>query len=66
MICNFKGILGLDIAGNTVGHLEQAGEIDDFVQIKSKKMFQNYVLYSDGFLSTFCLLTALLGVNIYK
>ncbi len=56
---NLKNVIGFGVAGNFANHLEQAGEIVDFVDIKvedenaPKGIFPFYVPNSDTFLATF-------------
>ncbi len=50
--------IGLGLAGNQAGHLEQAGEDSDFTNVKSeenapKGIFPWYVPAADGFLATY-------------
>ncbi|MET4694186.1 DUF5718 family protein [Endozoicomonas lisbonensis] len=56
----FKHVIGLGVAGNFAGHLEQAGEAADFVAVKTeeaiapKAIFPFYVPSQEaGFLSTY-------------
>ena len=56
----FKHVIGLGVAGNFAGHLEQAGEAADFVAVKTedvmapKAIFPFYVPSEDaGFLATY-------------
>lgn len=55
----FKNIIGFGVAGNFAGHLEQAGEAEDFKQvvvqnaIQPKAIFPFYVPNHHGFLSTY-------------
>jgi hypothetical protein len=54
-----KSAIGLGVAGNFAGHLEQAGEASDFRNIKTTKeeepkgLFPFYIPNDPGFLSTF-------------
>jgi len=57
---NFQRMIGLGVAGNFTGHLEQAGEAKDFVNIQvadhcqPKGLFPFYVPgYASSFLSTY-------------
>lgn len=57
---NFEHVIGLGVAGNFAGHLEQAGEAKDFVAVKvadavaPKAIFPFYVPSADaGFLQTY-------------
>ncbi len=55
---NIKNIIGLGIAGKFSGHLDQAGEMKDFLSISSdnenlKGIFPFYIPDSDGELSTY-------------
>lgn len=56
---NLKEVIGFGVAGNFANHLEQAGEIVDFVDVKvddenaPKGIFPFYVPNSDTFLATF-------------
>jgi hypothetical protein len=56
---NFEGMIGLGVAGNFAGHLEQAGESLDFVDLKlacdrtPKGLFPFYVPHCKGKLGVF-------------
>jgi hypothetical protein len=56
---NLKEVIGFGVAGNFANHLEQAGEIVDFINVKveektaPKGIFPFYVPNSETFLSTF-------------
>ncbi|MCF6346068.1 MAG: DUF5718 family protein [Thiomicrorhabdus sp.] len=56
---NLKNVLCLGVAGNFAGHLEQAGETPDFVQVKTqsavepKGLFPYYVPNHTGFLGQY-------------
>lgn len=54
----FKKCIGFGVAGNFAKHLEQAGEVKDFVNVKAKEgapkgIFPFYLPKSEGFLNTF-------------
>lgn len=57
---NFEQMIGLGVAGNFAGHLEQAGEAADFTQVKTENAIQPKAIFpfyvpseKAGFLSTF-------------
>lgn len=55
---DLRDAIGLGVAGNMTGHLEQAGEASDFVGIQAeplapKGVFPFYVPGAPGFLGTF-------------
>ncbi|EIJ69719.1 hypothetical protein HMPREF1052_1685 [Pasteurella bettyae CCUG 2042] len=41
----YKNIIGLGVAGNFAGHLEQAGEAADFVAVKTDEKIQPKAIF---------------------
>ena len=57
---DFKKMIGFGVAGNFAGHLEQAGEASDFVNVKVKDNIQPKAIFpfylpnqTETFLATF-------------
>jgi len=69
---DLKNVIGLGIAGNFAHHLEQAGEVGDFVDVKTeepnapKGMFPFYLPGSDGFLGVYSIGTDTLNLPTYE
>ena len=59
LLDDLKDYLGFAVAGNFANHLGEAGEADEFAQIKTnekdapKGMFPFYIKENDGFLGTY-------------
>jgi len=69
---DLKNAIGLGIAGNFAHHLEQAGEVGDFVDVKTeepnapKGMFPFYLPGSDSFLGVYNIGTDTLNLPTYE
>ena len=69
---DLKNVIGLGVAGNFAHHLEQAGELKDFENVKTeapdapKGIFPFYLPGSDTFLGTYCIGTDTLTLPAYE
>ena len=69
---DLKNVIGLGVAGNFAHHLEQAGELKDFENVKTeapdapKGIFPFYLPGSNTFLGTYCIGTDILELPDYE
>ena len=67
-----ENVIGLGVAGNFAHHLEQAGELKDFENVKTleadapKGIFPFYLPQSESFLGTYAIGTEILVLPSYE